>query len=590
MQPHVAPARWHEGATGDAGEFEIGHRVSGTKWVVRERLGEGGMGVVWSVAKPPGIRGAMKVLLPHLSGRPSCVDRFLNEVRVLATLQHTNIVRVFDCDVLDNGAPYLVMEALHGGTLRSAMKSHGGAIPADAAYAIIRGVGEGLDRAHAASVVHRDVKPENIFLHCLENDRPRVVLIDFGLAILVEGTRKPGEVVGTPLYMAPEQLRGERETPRTDIYSMALVLYEMLTGRLPWDVAELSPGEIIHAHLCEPPAPASRFAGWIPEAVDRAIASALEKDPAKRPQDVRAFTSKLYELQWCHGSANRAEVHTIAPTVETLAELSRTALRREKDGARDARRGLVTTGQGEPPGISDATLARALALATTVPDGRASVDRFATTGELVAATYRGPTHGTEVLDAPPPPSVEPEEAEVHPVAMDPSAAPVSSVGDALYRSIPGRWRGRQWATVAAIVIVTLAGVSGLAALQVRSLAPPVRETGPMRSPEPHAVAAASFAASSSKEQDTPILPVAGQATPDPAPSSTTDTRDLEMPRSRPPKPAPRAARPASTFPQQVHPGLLVTQSVPSKHAVPDRGRELAKDTPQAAIEWTPCVR
>jgi eukaryotic-like serine/threonine-protein kinase len=404
----------------DPRKFEIGDQVPGTKWVACSKLGEGGMGVVWEVVKPPGIRGAMKMMLPHLATRSEFVSRFLGEVRLLATLEHTNIVRVYDCDVVDDGTPYLVMELLHGGTLRASMRHYGRTIPPDAAYDIIRGVGEGLDRAHSAGVVHRDVKPENTFLHCHENDRPRIVLLDFGIATLMEGRRKRGEVVGTPFYMAPEQLRGERETARTDIYAMGLMLYEMLTGRLPWDFTRASGRDIAHAHLYEPPAPATQFAPWVPRAVDRLIASALDKDPAKRPLDVFAFTSKLFHLQWCKTNANPTHINTTEPTLSTLADVSQAAARDGGQAARDTFQGMTPppvdgrslemaggeTREGEPPEFSANSRAQAAfppAATTKVPAGVPSVDRQAATAEPLPRTDPGPTHGTAALSVPPPP-------------------------------------------------------------------------------------------------------------------------------------------------------------------------------------------
>jgi eukaryotic-like serine/threonine-protein kinase len=303
----------------DLNHLAVGAPVPGTKWVVCGTLGEGGMGRVLEVVKEPGIRGAMKIIRPDIGGRPDFVARFLNEVRLLANLEHRNIVRVFDFDRIDDHTPFVVMELLVGGTLRQVMRAHGRALPAPIAYEIMRQACDGLDRAHSAipSVVHRDFKPENVFLHGPAGDQPVVKIMDFGLATLADGERDHG-LFGTPRYMSPEQLRGERVTPRCDIYAAALVLYEMLTGRLPWDFGVV---RFEDAHLMLPPPPPSRFAPWIPASVDAHILSALAKNAATRPRDAFAFMAKLYELQWAEGPSSPVDIRTTAPTLATLAHV-----------------------------------------------------------------------------------------------------------------------------------------------------------------------------------------------------------------------------------------------------------------------------
>jgi len=221
-------------------QFALGQRIAGTKYVLCGELGKGGMGTVYEVVKEPGIRGAMKVMSPALAKREDCVARFFAEVRLLAQLRHRNIVDVYDFDRLEDGTPFLVMEKLDGETLRTTLRKStmsGRGFPARGAYEVTRQVCEGLYRAHthATAVVHRDIKPENLFLNQLPGaDEVAVKVLDFGVASLVDGKRDRRQF-GTPKYMAPEQLRGEPVSPRTDLYAVALVLYEMLTGRLPWD-------------------------------------------------------------------------------------------------------------------------------------------------------------------------------------------------------------------------------------------------------------------------------------------------------------------------------------------------------------------
>ncbi len=257
------------------------------------------MGVVLDVWKEPGIVGAMKVLLPAFAHQETFTRRFFDEARLLARVSHPNVVAVIDCDVLDDGAPFVVMERLTGHTLRAAMRSSGGMLFSRTVYDITRQLCDGLYcvHSHAPSIVHRDVKPENIFLHRPKLATLVVKLIDFGIAG-VFGQACDRRTVGTPRYMAPEQILGEPTSPQTDIYTMAVVVYEMLTGRFPWTVDTRDVSAMIHAHLTGVPAPPSRHVPWIPRLVDECILRALAKNSANRPRDAHEFVSGLYELQY----------------------------------------------------------------------------------------------------------------------------------------------------------------------------------------------------------------------------------------------------------------------------------------------------
>jgi serine/threonine protein kinase len=302
--------------------FVIGERIPGTKYVLCGVLGKGGMGVVYDVVKEPGIRGAMKVMYPSMVARPDCVARFFDEVSLLANLRHRNIVAVQDFDRLRDGTPFLVMEKLEGETLRGTLRKSTRitqGFPARGAYEVIRQTCEALYRAHTQpiAVVHRDIKPENLFLNQIPgSDEVEIKVLDFGVAALVDGARSRGQF-GTPKYMAPEQFRGEAATPKADLYAIGLVLYELLTGRLPWDAQ--TENELYHAHTSIDPAPPSRFARWVPASVDALLACALAKDPAARPHSAFAFASQLYELQWVDDGRGRPrDVNTTAPTLTSL--------------------------------------------------------------------------------------------------------------------------------------------------------------------------------------------------------------------------------------------------------------------------------
>jgi hypothetical protein len=400
----------------DLSNLAVGTLVPGTKWVVCGQLGEGGMGRVLEVVKEPGIRGAMKIIRPDVSHRRDFVARFLTEVRLLANLEHRNIVRVFDFDRIDDEMPFVVMELLVGGTLRQVMSAHGRPLPAPMAYEIMRQACDGLDRAHSAtpSVIHRDFKPENVFLHSPAGDQPVVKVMDFGLATLADGERDRG-LFGTLRYMAPEQLRGERATVRSDVYAAALVLYEMLTGRMPWDFDVV---RVEDAHLSVAPPPPSHFAPWIPRSVDRHVLAALSKNPANRPRDAFAFMAKLYELQWAERPKARVEAATTSPNLAALADVFRDA---DVIGAAAsmATYGGMTRPPVEgrslelaPPELvadrtermparvfSPETMGRAALAVTRVPSG---VDRMASTHAQGPSTLPIPRSNTERLVPVPP--------------------------------------------------------------------------------------------------------------------------------------------------------------------------------------------
>jgi serine/threonine protein kinase len=283
----------------------LGALVPGTDWVKRCVLGSGGMGVVLGVEKDPGIRGAMKVMHPDLATRPEHIARFLQEARMMVALRHPNIVQVIDAGRFPDGTPFVVTEWLEGRTLRASLSKHPTGLPAIVAWEINRQLCTGLHRAHCHTVkeaptpiVHRDVKPENIFLQKQELAEPGVKLLDFGVAQLMDGSDDLRSTAGTLAYMAPEQLRGERVTPRTDLYATTLVLYEMLTGRLPWDIDYSDYDQMIYAHRSLVPIPPTRFAPWLPPQVEALVLRGLAKDPSERPASAQALAQELFELQF----------------------------------------------------------------------------------------------------------------------------------------------------------------------------------------------------------------------------------------------------------------------------------------------------
>jgi serine/threonine-protein kinase len=283
-------------------EYAVGEPMPGTKWVVRGKLGQGGMGIVLSVEKAGLIRGAMKVLLPSFAKQPEFAQKFFGEVKVTSRLQHPSIVQVLDFDQLADGTPFMVMERLRGRTLRAALREtrqQGKLWTAANTYAVAAQAAEGLYRAHSLepSVVHRDVKPENIFLHRREASHDSVVkVMDFGVAAVVGDRDRQN--IGTPRYMAPEQMDGGEVSPQTDQYALALVVYEMLTGRLPWDVDMHDRKALAEAHRHAAPTPPSQFCPWLPARMDAPLLKALAKDPRARHGTLHGLMFELRGLQW----------------------------------------------------------------------------------------------------------------------------------------------------------------------------------------------------------------------------------------------------------------------------------------------------
>jgi serine/threonine protein kinase len=322
----------HHNAGVDAKPLElvVGKAVGGTDWVLEGTLGRGGMAVVLAVVKElAGIKGAMKIPHAELLTRKGLGLRFLDEARLYTSLKHPHIVSVIDCGVLGDGTPFMVMERLRGRTLRDVMRgSRGGGrkLRAAIAYEIVTALCDALHRLHShrpVAVVHRDVKPENIFIHEVEGvaGRGTVKLLDLGLAGQAGLRRKV--VAGTPRYMAPEQIRGQGVTAHTDQYAVGLVLYEMLSGRFPWNVDVADVEAMIEVHLKKAPLPLSEFCPWVPESVNQALLAALAKDPAKRLPTIMDLSYAIADLESVKdGPDPDADVCITAPTAPTLASLA----------------------------------------------------------------------------------------------------------------------------------------------------------------------------------------------------------------------------------------------------------------------------
>lgn len=260
-------------ATGTlSGRYELG-----------DRLGSGGMSNVYKATDRILERTvAVKVLAEHLSDDERFVARFRREALAVARLIHPNIVQVYDTGV-DEGRHYIVMEFVEGRSGAQVLSRQGPLDPATAAEAGIQACA-GLDYAHRRGIIHRDVKPGNLMIvgGPVGGGEMTVKLTDFGIARALEQTRitQVGSVVGTAAYLAPEQVRGEEATPATDVYALGVVLYQFLTGRLPYEGSSLA--ELAVRQQNERPLPPSTYNDDVPETLGGAVLRALEGDPSRR--------------------------------------------------------------------------------------------------------------------------------------------------------------------------------------------------------------------------------------------------------------------------------------------------------------------
>jgi serine/threonine protein kinase len=275
----------------------IGTTVSG-RYKITKLLGEGGMGAVYVGEQNIGgtvRKVAIKTLHAHLSKDPKILQRFERECATVAELQHPNTIQLYDFGKTDDGILYMVMEFVQGESLAAVLEKRGALEPARSLH-ILQQICDALGEAHSLGIVHRDLKPDNIVL--TERAKDWVKVLDFGIAKRSEAQEKDeqkltqqGTVLGTPPYMSPEQFTGRPIDARSDIYSIAVMAYEMLAGRLPFTAA--TPWEWATQHMTVAPQPLAVAPNGtpIPEPMIRAIMQSLAKDPNERP----GTTKELYE-------------------------------------------------------------------------------------------------------------------------------------------------------------------------------------------------------------------------------------------------------------------------------------------------------
>jgi serine/threonine-protein kinase len=316
----------------------IGRNIG--NYEVKSKLGEGGMGSVYLAEHPLiGKKVALKVLHPELSSKKDVVERFFHEAKAVNDIQHPNIVDIVDYGVLDdNGNPlvYFIMEFLSGRALTDVL-AQDSPLPPDRALHIALQIADALSASHNNGVVHRDLKPDNIMLIKKRHESDFVKVLDFGIAKLTgdkHQSRKTrtGIVMGTPAYMSPEQCEGKGLIDhRTDVYALGIVLYEMITGRVPFQGEGY--GEVLVQHLTQPPVKPTTLRGVIPPHVEAIVLKALEKNRELRFPTMNEFMLALanpVSYVDAHGGVNGflqsnlvdsgappPQIHTPRPTTTT---------------------------------------------------------------------------------------------------------------------------------------------------------------------------------------------------------------------------------------------------------------------------------
>ncbi|MGC4120324.1 MAG: protein kinase [Myxococcales bacterium] len=271
------------------------------EYVVQERIGAGGMGIVYGGIHPViGKRVAIKVLLWETAQNPEEAARLKAEARLVNSINHRGIVDIYDLGTTPDGRDYVVMELLSGEPLDKVVDSRA-PLPVPEVLQMLDEICDALAAAHGAGVIHRDLKPNNVFYVAPPHGTRYLKLLDFGLAKKTTAAQdgsaqtKVGVVMGTPYYMSPEQARGQVVSPQTDLYSLGVMAFELLTGKLPFDAP--TPFEVISLHLNESPPSMLSFERSVPPALDELVLKMLSKDPGDRPASVMAVRGELRRIK-----------------------------------------------------------------------------------------------------------------------------------------------------------------------------------------------------------------------------------------------------------------------------------------------------
>jgi serine/threonine protein kinase/formylglycine-generating enzyme required for sulfatase activity len=284
-------------AAGPPADPMIG-RMLDNRYHIVGKIGEGGMGAIYkAVHAEMGRTCAIKLMTAISSGNEDAVARFKREAKMASRIDNPHAVIIYDFGVADGGMLFLAMEFIDGKPLSRLMAEHR-VLPLDRVVRITNQITEGLAAAHALEIVHRDLKPDNIMITRKGSDPDYVKVLDFGIAKTVaddgdgaEHLTKTGFVLGTPVYMSPEQLLGEKLNPRSDIYSLAIIVYQMLGGQLPFTGD--NPQSVMMKRITSQPVPLRSIAPSLSEEVENVVMEGLARDPQYRTPTVEAFAAAL---------------------------------------------------------------------------------------------------------------------------------------------------------------------------------------------------------------------------------------------------------------------------------------------------------
>jgi serine/threonine-protein kinase len=410
-----------------ASAFVPGSRIA-EKYVVERMIGEGGLGIVVAARHIHlDQMVAIKYLRPKSLASKIVADRFVREARLAAKIRSEHVVHVYDVGTLPDGAPYMVMEYLAGTDLGRQL-SASGPLPVERAVDYILQACEGLAEAHVAGIVHRDIKPDNLFIATSAGGKSILKLLDFGISKLSskrsessrpEELTEAGDKFGTPVYMSPEQLLASRDVDaRTDVWSMGVVFFELLTGRLPFDGDSLP--ELCAAILTKNPVPLLEARPYLPEHLEKIVAQCLAKEVEQRYQNVAELAQELRPYaatSWGHRIDNIVQliqgsgdkVRPSAPSPSPMTRSQHEAPTMAVSEALPEERSVVTTGnaigawapptgklQGLPPKRNLARIAASLGTAVLV----ASLCIYAATSARARKLVAGQAQSARTAEAP----------------------------------------------------------------------------------------------------------------------------------------------------------------------------------------------